>query len=85
MLLSFLKFPLPVLRHRKFFRVSARFSFVYARQLVEEGVRQNPAFVQNGENVAFKEVEGGICMTVPAGFRRGSAPIALVFEMKKER
>ena len=41
--------------------------------------------VENGENVAFKEVEGGICMTVPAGFRRGSAPIALVFEMKKER
>ena len=52
MLLSFLKFPFPVLRHRIFFRVSARFSFVYARQLVEEGVRQNPAFVQNGENVA---------------------------------
>jgi hypothetical protein len=52
MLLSFLKFPLPVLRHRIFFRVSARFSFVYARWLVEEGVRQNPAFVQNGENVA---------------------------------
>ena len=52
MLLSFLKFPLPVLRHRIFFRVSARFSFVYARQLVEERVRQNPAFVQNGENVA---------------------------------
>ena len=52
MLLSFLKFPLPVLRHRIFFRVSARFSFVYARRLVEEGVRQNPAFVQNGENVA---------------------------------
>ena len=36
--------------------------------------------VENGENVAFKEVEGGICMTVPAGFRRGSEPIALVFE-----
>ena len=52
MLLSFLKFPFPVLRHRIFFRVSARFSFVYARRLVEEGVRQNPAFVQNGENVA---------------------------------
>ena len=52
MLLSFLKFPFPVLRHRIFSRVSARFSFVYARQLVEEGVRQNPAFVQNGENVA---------------------------------
>jgi len=52
MLLSFLKFPFPVLRHRIFFRVSTRFSFVYARQLVEEGVRQNPAFVQNGENVA---------------------------------
>jgi len=52
MLLSFLKFPFPVLRHRIFFRVSARFSFVYARWLVEEGVRQNPAFVQNGENVA---------------------------------
>jgi len=52
MLLSFLKFPLPVLRHCIFFRVSARFSFVYARRLVEEGVRQNPAFVQNGENVA---------------------------------
>ena len=52
MLLSFLKFPLPVLRHRIFFRVLAQFSFVYARQLVEEGVRQNPAFVQNGENVA---------------------------------
>ena len=52
MLLSFLKFPLPVLRHRIFFHVSARFSFVYARRLVEEGVRQNPAFVQNGENVA---------------------------------
>ena len=41
--------------------------------------------VENGENVAFKEVEGGLCMTVPAGYRRGSAPIALVFEMKKER
>ena len=52
MLLSFLKFPFPVLRHCIFFRVSARFSFVYARRLVEEGVRQNPAFVQNGENVA---------------------------------
>ena len=52
MLLSFLKFPLPVLRHRIFFHASARFSFVYARQLVEEGVRQNPVFVQNGENVA---------------------------------
>ena len=52
MLLSFLKFPFPVLRHRIFFRVLVRFSFVYARQLVEEGVRQNPAFVQNGENVA---------------------------------
>ena len=52
MLLSFLKFPFPVLRHRIFFRVSTQFSFVYARQLVEEGVRQNPAFVQNGENVA---------------------------------
>ena len=52
MLLSFLKFPFPVLRHRIVFRVSARFSFVYARQLVEEGVRQNPAFMQNGENVA---------------------------------
>ncbi len=34
---------------------------------------------------AFKEVEGGLCITVPAGYRRGSAPIALVFEMKKER
>ena len=52
MLLSFLKFPFPVLRHCIFFRISARFSFVYARRLVEEGVRQNPAFVQNRENVA---------------------------------
>ena len=52
MLLSFLKFPFPVLRHRIFSRISTRFSFVYARQLVEEGVRQNPVFVQNGENVA---------------------------------
>ncbi len=41
--------------------------------------------VENGETVAFKEVEGGLCITVPAGYRRGSAPIALVFEMKKER
>ena len=60
MLLSFLKFPLPVLRHRIFFHVSARFSFVYARRLVEEGVRQNPAFVQNGENVAKTGKIGGI-------------------------
>ena len=41
--------------------------------------------VENGETVAFKEVEDGLCITVPAGYRRGSAPIALVFEMKKER
>ena len=27
-------------------------NFRHARRLVEEGVRQNPAFVQNGENVA---------------------------------
>ena len=27
-------------------------NFRHARWLVEEGVRQNPAFVQNGENVA---------------------------------
>lgn len=41
--------------------------------------------VENGETVAFREVEGGLCITVPAGYRRGSAPIALVFEMKKAK
>ena len=37
--------------------------------------------VENGETVAFKEVEGGLCITVPAGYRRGSAPIALVLSL----
>ena len=37
------------------------------------------------EAVAFKEVEGGLVITVPAGYRRGSAPIALVFEMRKAK
>jgi hypothetical protein len=69
MLLSFLKFPLPVLRHRIFFHASARFSFVYARQLVEEGVRQNPAFVQNGENVA-KTGQIGDIVSPSQKFRR---------------
>ena len=42
--------------------------------------------VENGETVAFKaKLCCGLCITVPAGYRRGSAPIALVFEMKKER
>ena len=41
--------------------------------------------VESGETVAFKEIEGGLYITVPAGYRRGSAPIALVFEMKKEQ
>ena len=41
--------------------------------------------VGNGEAVAFREAEGGLVITVPAGYRRGSAPIALVFEMKKAK
>ena len=40
-------------------------------------------FFNPGELV--REFHGGLCITVPAGYRRGSAPIALVFEMKKER
>ncbi len=39
--------------------------------------------LDSGKEVAFTEADGGLTLTVPAGYRQGSAPIALVFEMKK--
>ena len=39
--------------------------------------------LDSGKEVSFTETEGGLTLTVPAGYRQGSAPIALVFEMKK--
>ena len=36
-----------------------------------------------GSVFSFTETEGGLTLTVPAGYRQGTAPIALVFEMKK--
>ena len=39
-------------------------------------------FVDDGSEVSFTEAEGGITVTVPAGRRGGSAPIALVFKIQ---
>ena len=39
--------------------------------------------LDSGKEVSFTETEGGLTLTVPAGYRQGTAPIALVFEMKK--
>ena len=39
--------------------------------------------LDSGKEVAFTEADGGLTLTIPAGYRQGSAPIALVFEMKK--
>lgn len=39
--------------------------------------------LDSGKEVAFTEADGDLTLTIPAGYRQGSAPIALVFEMKK--
>ena len=38
--------------------------------------------LDDGTDVSFTETEGGITVTVPAGRRTGSAPIALVFKIQ---
>ena len=39
--------------------------------------------LDSGEAVSFTASEGGYAVTIPAGRRTGSAPISLVFKMKK--
>ena len=48
-----------------------------------EGKAAEVSMVDSGEAVAFEPAKGGIIIKVPAGYRQGSAPIALVFRIKK--
>lgn len=47
-----------------------------------EGKASKVTMVDDGSEVMFEEREGGILVSVPAGRRGGSAPIALVFKIQ---
>lgn len=57
--------------------VEARLLLPYTGKV--SGVRM----LGTGEAVTFESCRSGLTVTVPAGYRQGSAPIALVFKLKK--
>ena len=57
--------------------VEARLLLPYTGKV--SGVRM----LGTGEAVPFESCRSGLTVTVPAGYRQGSAPIALVFKLKK--